>query len=243
MSNKKDNGANNQEDKLILQKDMSAQATYLSQKCQRLASALYAVTRFLPADEPLRDRLRSHALSLVETTYRQTAGGVDTAPVDVLVQINNQLSVAKNGDLLSSMNYQILNEEINTLVDQLNKAPSRPGPELNNDFLAVDQQLPNGGRNKIDAGSSNNINMLAKETGSSDSDKTNGSTPGQSAKDKRRQKILDLFAETDEITVNDATEVINGYSTKTIQRDLKSLVEAGKLEKHGKRRWTSYTKA
>jgi len=241
MSDKKDNTPNSQGEKPIFQKDMSAQSTYLSQKCQRLASALYAVTRFLPADEPLRDRLRSHALSLVETTHGPTAGGVETAPVDVLVRINNQLSVAKDGVLLSPMNYQILSEEINTLIDQLDSASTGPGPEINNDYLAVDKQLPDGGRNKIDAGSSNN--MPVEKTAGNDSNKESGSVPGQSAKDKRRQKILDLFADTDEITVNDATEVINGYSTKTIQRDLKALVDAGKLEKHGKRRWTSYTRA
>jgi len=241
MSNKKDNVPDYQGEKPILQKDMSAQATYLSQKCQRLASALYAVTRFLPADEPLRDRLRSHALSLVETTHGPTLGGVDTAPVDVLVRINNQLSVAKDGGLLSLMNYQILSEEINTLIDQLDSASAGPGPEINNDYLTVDKQISEGGRNEIDASSSNN--MPAEKTAGNNSSKDNGSTPGQSAKEKRRQKILDLFEETNEITVNDATEVINGYSTKTIQRDLKALVEAGKLEKHGKRRWTSYTRA
>jgi len=240
MSNKKDNTPDSQGEKPIFQKDMSAQATYLSQKCQRLASALYAVTRFLPTDEPLRDRLRSHALSLVESIHSPGTNGSGQAPIDVLVRISNQLSVAKDGGLVSPMNYQILSEEINTLIDQLNSASAGPGPEINNDYLTVDKQLPDGSRNEIDAGSSNN--MPAKETGSSDSDKTSGSTPGQSAKAKRRQKILDLFEETNEITVNDATEVINGYSTKTIQRDLKALVEAGKLEKHGKRRWTSYTR-
>lgn len=57
---------------------------------------------------------------------------------------------------------------------------------------------------------------------------------------KRRRAILELFKETDEITITDVQAVIEGCSQKTMQRELKAMVENDLLIKKGKRRWSSY---
>jgi hypothetical protein len=240
MATPKDNTSENTEDKPIIRKDIEHESVYLSQKCKRLASALYAITRFIPANEPIRDRIRSNALSLVETTHSQATNPLgDTKPLDILKQLRDHLTVAKDGGLLSPMNYQVITEEMDGLIQKLQTTPASTGPQLNGQYFASETSQDTASRNTFASGSSNN--MPAQDTGQP-KESESSSKPGQSAKDKRRQKILDLFADTDEITVNDATEVIDGYSTKTIQRDLKALVDAGHLEKHGKRRWTSYTR-
>ncbi len=237
MADKKDNSENNTNNKSVIKNDTTPQAVYVSQKCNRLASALYAVTRFLSDDEPLKKKLRNLALSLSETARHpgnNSSGHVGLH--DLLAQLHDQLTIARDGGLLSAMNHQVLTQEITKLQTRLREDNLSFGPHINDNYFDLESQLPAGqsARNKRATSSSKSVQ-------SKDTDKE--SKAPTSAKQRRRQKILELFEDTDEITVNDVTEVINGYSTKTIQRDLKALVKSGKLEKHGKRRWTSYTKA
>lgn len=237
MARKKDNSSNNSPKQAVIENDTPPQAAYVSQKCNRLASALYAVTRFLAHDEPLKSKIRNLALSLSEIARRPPQGSAYADLSNLLTQIRDKLTIARDGGLLSSMNHQVLANEISNLQDRLRDGELSYGPRINRDYFELEHSLPDtAGRNKSTTRSSNSVQA-------NDQTDTGTSSSPMSAKDKRRQKILDLFEDADEITVNDVTEVINGYSTKTIQRDLKALVKSGKLEKHGKRRWTSYTRA
>jgi hypothetical protein len=239
MTDKKDNSDNNSPDKAVIENDNPPQALYVSQKCNRLASAIYAVTRFLADEEPLKTKLRNLALSLSETARRPGKTSEYANLFDLLAQLQDKLTIARDGGLLSSMNHRILSQEITNLHDRLRENDLSFGPQINGDYFELEKQLQSAssGRNKSPAGSSKKV------TADNTDKESDSSTTPTSAKERRRQKILDLFEDTDEITVNDVTEIINGYSTKTIQRDLKALVKSGKLQKHGKRRWTSYTKA
>lgn len=236
MTSLKDNMNENPENKLAITNDTGPEGMYLSQKCKRLAGALYAVTQFFADEEPLKTRIRDAALSLVESVHSPRSQlNSETGTLHTLYRLRDQITVARDGGMLSHMNHQVLLEEMDKLTQKLQEQSGSLGPHVNNKYLSVDQDaLPSKGRNKQSSDSSNSTDADDNESARSEP---------LSAKDRRRQKILDLFDEANEITVNDVTEVINGYSTKTIQRDLKALVESGKLEKHGKRRWTSYTRA
>jgi DNA-binding HxlR family transcriptional regulator len=45
------------------------------------------------------------------------------------------------------------------------------------------------------------------------------------------------------VTIKDIAGVLPGISTKTIQRELSSMIQDGVLTKAGERRWTVYSKA
>lgn len=240
MSDKKDNRQQKPDNKPVIENDTIPQAAYVSQKCSRLASALYAVTRFLTDEEPLKAKVRNLALSLVESARNPGASSATNGGIyNILTQLRDQLTIARDGGLISSMNHHILTEEIDNLLSRLQEEDLSFGPHVNADYLDVKDRVTASTttRNETHAGSSNSV-----DTEDNQQESSKESAKPKSAKQRRREKILGLFDEADEITVNDVTEVINGYSTKTIQRDLKALVESGKLEKHGKRRWTSYTK-
>jgi hypothetical protein len=241
MSDKKDNSQHNPDNQPVIENDTIPQAAYVSQKCSRLASALYAVTRFLADNEPLKTKVRNLALSLVESARNPGANTSSNGGIyNILTQLRDQLTIARDGGLISSMNHHILTEEIDNLLNRLREEDLSFGPHVNADYLDIKDRLSAGThtRKETATGSSNSV-----DTADNQQESKQTSAKPKSAKQQRREKILGLFAEADEITVNDVTEVINGYSTKTIQRDLKALVESGKLEKHGKRRWTSYTRA
>ena len=59
----------------------------------------------------------------------------------------------------------------------------------------------------------------------------------------RRNTILELLQDKAFVTVKDVTDTIQGCSSKTLQRELLSLVNEGILKKEGERRWSTYSLA
>ncbi|MFQ5788225.1 MAG: hypothetical protein ACE5H1_09625, partial [Thermodesulfobacteriota bacterium] len=57
----------------------------------------------------------------------------------------------------------------------------------------------------------------------------------------RRNIILELLQNKSFITIKDTADAIKGCSTKTLQRELLSLVSEGILKKKGERRWSTYS--
>lgn len=57
----------------------------------------------------------------------------------------------------------------------------------------------------------------------------------------RRKKILEIVRAKGQATINEFIDAIQGCSSKTIQRELTSLVLSGTLKKSGERRWSKYS--
>lgn len=62
-------------------------------------------------------------------------------------------------------------------------------------------------------------------------------------KDSRQTIILKILSKKGGLNVKDFEEAIKGVSTKTIQRELLSMVASGVLKKEGERRWSTYSLA
>ena len=63
-------------------------------------------------------------------------------------------------------------------------------------------------------------------------------TAGQA---NRIEKIIELINEKKDISIKDIVSYFKEYSQKTIQRDLASLVEEGKVKRTGEKRWSRYS--
>ncbi len=59
--------------------------------------------------------------------------------------------------------------------------------------------------------------------------------------DGRKGRILALLRDKGSIVIKDISSVIRDCSTKSIQRLLSDLVQAGVLKTEGEKRWTRYT--
>jgi hypothetical protein len=57
----------------------------------------------------------------------------------------------------------------------------------------------------------------------------------------RRKKILEVVRSKGQVTIHEFIQSIQGCSSKTIQRELTSLVLSGTLKKTGERRWSKYS--
>jgi hypothetical protein len=180
------------------------------------------------------------------------------------------LQIGVRAGLMSEMNYGVIESEMTTLKKTLASMSDKPGHTFESNFFKdTNRQHPDqiakqlGFESNIpdsDQTTSNNTDQIHKfsSVGSQINDpkavagadnhmNRPKSNSGRSRRrhgsnhSKRRRGILGLFSDNEEITINDVQEVIEGCSQKTMQRELKSMVEDGLLEKHGKRRWSSYT--
>lgn len=58
---------------------------------------------------------------------------------------------------------------------------------------------------------------------------------------ERKDKIIEIVKEKGEVMIGDITSHFPDVSSKTIQRELASLVESGTLRKEGEKRWSRYS--
>jgi hypothetical protein len=58
---------------------------------------------------------------------------------------------------------------------------------------------------------------------------------------KRTSLILEFVRKHKNVSIKDIAKVIKGFSEKTIQRELGTLIQQGLVEKRGERRWSIYS--
>jgi len=208
--------------------------TFLVEKSERLASALYIITGFIPAEEPVRLKLRTRALDLISCSadaHGLSGMGVDTF-TSRCAEIGSLLETALSAGLISHMNARLICDEYASLAHFAKEERGNIAETNNvNESDIQNKFLPQPTVSK----SQNNDQSSSRTI-----KRTNGA-PKKRQSD-RRASILALFKNKNGISIKDATSSIIGCSEKTIQRELLSLVEEGVLVKEGERRWTVYRK-
>lgn len=210
--------------------------SFVVQKTEKLASALYIVTGFIPQDDPLRGRLRSCAVELVSYSVNPPQGYQDTARQDWFtsrcMEVMTMLGLAEKSGLVSPMNAKILCDEYGSLASFVRAhsdkvfVPEIIGAESTK--TAIKPPLPYKTQSK------GQKNDDVKDTTSSKDRKVSYK------KSDRKSKILELFNVKDKITIADAVSAVPDCSEKTVQRELMDLVQEGVLIKEGERRWSTY---
>lgn len=67
-------------------------------------------------------------------------------------------------------------------------------------------------------------------------------TPGSAERKKtRRDRILDVIIDKQEVAIKDISDIVSDCSEKTIQRELNDLIKDNKIKKTGDRRWSRYS--
>lgn len=191
---------------------------------------------------------------------------LDTTLSDI-AEIVSLLDIANVSGYISEMNFSILNREyidLGMLIKTRREDIVSDGIRLSQDFFDVPNlyethSLKQGilnNKNIKDNKKTENITKINKK----DIHKTNlqnknsikdTSTNRQKESIKypkttnirqsnRRSAILELLQNKPFITVKDTIDAIQGCSSKTLQRELLSLVDEGILKKEGERRWSIY---
>ncbi|OGG44680.1 hypothetical protein A2841_00785 [Candidatus Kaiserbacteria bacterium RIFCSPHIGHO2_01_FULL_48_10] len=203
--------------------------TFLVKKCERLASALYVITGFIDAGDPVRIQLRESAINLITQSSHPhqsspEAFGGKCAEIAALVE------TAKSGGLISQMNANLICDEYASVAtffsDHLTHITDH-GAHISKDSLPIPKGLKG------------HVNLSSRQLMSLKDSSANGNK----RQSDRKELIIKVITKKDNVSIKDITSEINGYSEKTIQRDLISLVRDGVLKREGERRWSTYRKA
>lgn len=209
---------------------------FVVRKSERLASALYVITGFMPSEEPIRTRLRICALEVIThsaSPYELQGSGAERFE-SRCTEIVSILQTAHYSGLISEMNAKLISEEYVSLAAFVRANTARISERGH--LIAKSSVM---GQNP---GSSNvrqrGVGLLK------DRAKFNDSSPDgkRTTLDGRKELILKVFDKKESVSIKDVVSFIPGVGEKTIQRDILSLVASGVLTKSGSRRWTTYRK-
>lgn len=212
---------------------------FLVRKSERLASALYVITGFVPQDEPVRTRLRACALDLIHrsTDKESLKGPGAEAFGSTCVEITNILGAAQSGGLISAMNAKLIADEYTALAsfvrdnqETIIERDSHVQEGISEPQPAPVISLGHSSRTKNKAPIKINTKIRLENS--------NGTS-----KTERRSIVLNTIPTAGGISIKDVSLSLPEYGEKTIQRELLRLVREGALVKEGERRWSTYRKA
>ncbi len=209
---------------------------------ESVSKAIYVVTDLFEKDEPMRSNLRSVAVQMIASVDKRHAG-------DSAHRLYTLVKMAKDIKLISDMNADLILRAISGLDIYTGELV---GPDITSvlETKSIEKQSPTEPLNVLESpvtvkDMSNPVVIQKRHD-----DKVANSVPkdrllstGNPATDigSRRKKILEIVKNKGQVTINEFITEIQGCSSKTIQRELTSLVLSGTLKKAGERRWSKYS--
>ncbi|MDD5050898.1 MAG: hypothetical protein PHV93_04170 [Candidatus Pacebacteria bacterium] len=243
---------------------------FLSQKAQRLSTALYMLTNLFEQNDPLRFKLREMAVKLVSDTMCLIHLSIKERDQKIKAtyflgtEILSLCEISYASGMMSEMNHLILKKEFGLFMETLQSKRVRKDEEntftIPSNFFNIAEISENQSEALLKGGSFEKDvlkNLSAGDKRSSFGHKGQYKRHSD-IKDNnvlykdiqrtapaldRKEMILKAFRDRKEgsLTIKDIGEVIKNCSEKTIQRQLIDMVKNGVLEKHGERRWSSYS--
>lgn len=231
---------------------------YIKLKLEKLSSASYMVTNFLPDTEPLKWKIREKAIetvSFVNQGQSDTDKGHTIAShhlINTLQQIIAFLDMGLASGSVSQMNFQILKQEYQGVLISIRQKIATAFEKS----VEMPTFLPNTETVSSTDYSSHNVAKPAPEvsqhqkhiphdnrTTSPGHNTQHQSVNSNRDKNDRQEKIKTFLKGRGWVAIKDIARIIPGVSVKTIQRELSDMVDSGALRKKGERRWSRYTLA
>ncbi len=210
---------------------------YISQKSQKIVSALYLITDHIKDSDVIKWEIREDGISLISnslllnTVYPSDKENAYKAIILNLEKIISLLNVSLISSVISNMNATIMIHELESLllfVEKESKGNLLPGYILSDSFFSDEKVI------KKD---------IVNDKGHDSQSRTNtiGSQNSANKVVSRKDSILAILRTNSNLTIKDFAKVIRDCSEKTIQRELIALVKSGVVKRDGERRWSTYS--
>ncbi len=221
---------------------------FLYQKTEKVATAIYTVSNFLNANEPMKWQLRGAVVRLlgkIMALSTTTMSGRPALSREISVSLfhtRSLFNISYRSGFISQMNYTIINSEIEQLINFFG--------EYDDSQLTVDSKLFDEKYFKVNVpkGQPTKTGGVVKDFRSTiesikDTPKGHNNVLYKKRGDnkERRGKILEILKNQDNVSVKDISIKITDCSEKTLQRELSAMVEDGLIIKEGERRWSRYS--
>lgn len=208
---------------------------------EAISKAVYLVTDLFDQSEPLKMSLRRVVVNCLEKDFDK----------DSFVKLNSLLKLSRDMDLITQMNANLLINAVNGYLSDLNKVEIRE--EIKIDTILnmnievdkveeIDKPVIIENKQVVELISEERLEKKVPNI-TINNNTQNIKTINNISMDigSRRKKILEIVKSRGAVTINEFIESIKGCSSKTIQRELTSLVLSGTLKKTGERRWSKYS--
>lgn len=209
---------------------------------EAISKAIYLITDLFENTEPLKMSLRRVAVECIESLDKK----------NVFLRLISLIKLSNTTGLITDMNADLLLRVINDQLMNLDVKEEKNEINLNRVFSEGDEahetvntnteMMVLENKDQIDV---LEINKIEKKTSNItiNNNTQNIKTINNISMDigSRRKRILEIVRSRGAVTINEFIESIKGCSSKTIQRELTSLVLSGTLKKTGERRWSKYS--
>lgn len=223
---------------------------HITDRVQKLTSALYKVTDLMSDKEPIKWTLREKAVnihdSLMSISSAKDKNRLIGDILDNSYQVIKSLELAANGTFISNLNFEILKREYVYLKNFLEGKKN----DLYFDQKILPEFMPHplaktGEKNILGYDNSDNFRLGKRGLISSKNDSrelfSENDLSAEIEPQSRKGKILGFLKSGEAKTVSEIAAIFNGgASDKSVQRDLFDLVRLGKVAAQGDKRWRKY---
>lgn len=219
-------------------------------RSSKLLEALFLVSNALPRDEKIRDEIRTRSLNFFSKTVvvlrRRTKEDLDVV-LDDVVSITALIQVGCIANFITPQVSEMMQVGLKLFYGRLAKYV-RPvaAEDILKDMDIGQQDVLNThmSHSRVSHIETDSSFKRVPAVAFSHKDSKGHSSPVSSTEKKdssRSESIIELVKLKHRVTVKDIQSVIKGFSQKTLQRELLSLVSSGVLKKEGERRWSVYS--
>ena len=239
---------------------------FIKHKIEKLSTAVYMVSSYMPQDEPVRTGMRVLALSSVGHSGHLSVRQVSTHFNDLEKDIEQLLSLvrlSKTLDMISSMNADILESEYEKILSFVQKQKDNKKTLLTPVTNTFDAHYYSHGASPqaseesgpapiLERVISPIVDSLPRDSYQTQTAFSTQSLPKQKKfvplvenkerRSVRQEQVLKVIASGEEMSIKDIANKVKGCSEKTIQRELNELLEQKRIMRIGEKRWSRYIK-
>lgn len=231
---------------------------YSFKKTEKIVTALYMVTDYSGVDDAIGSRIRSVSIELMSYINKllrpysdplQNRNYISNIIADI-EEIKSLLGIANTLGFISDMNTKILDSELSKLAGDIKENQSND----NRFSFAIDQGMFDLPKPQVAPFIDTQGVIKDKRTDYNMSFTNQNSIKNMSLikrtlekkelfanKEDRAEKILNFIKDKKDLSIKDISIAFTDCSEKTIQRELNSLVQEGKIVKSGSKRWSRYS--
>ena len=238
---------------------------FIKHKIEKLSTAVYMVTSYMPQDEPVRSGMRVLALSSVGHSGHLSVRQVSTHFNDLEKDIEHLLALVRLSrtlDMISNMNADILESEYEKILSFVQKQKDNKKTTLTPVSNTFDVHFYNNEHARVQNDSLSNptlqrvispiVDSLPKDSYQVESQPNTQALPKQKKfvplvenkerRSVRQEQVLKVLSPSEEMSIKDIANKVRGCSEKTIQRELNELLEQKRIVRIGEKRWSRYIK-
>ena len=217
---------------------------YISQKSQKIVSALYLITDFIKDNDVIKWEIREEGIALVSSALLlSTNYPVEKEHAIKSFSLSSEkiisfLNICQSTFLISKMNHLIVVDELESLVNYIKKYSIEihpPGYILSDTFFATDNIAESSIKDNKGHKDFSSLKSHSREA------QVQLQVKKSNTQEDREREIVALLKKDSNLTIKDFAKVIKNCSEKTIQRELISLVKKGVVKRLGERRWSTYS--